>query len=1028
MGSIRKSRLIVGMLLALALLLIVNLSASAQPSKPVLVSPKNNENISENQPTFWWENGAGADNHRLVVDNDQNFADGENAIDNVIVGDNFFITPLENALADGVYYWKVMAENAGGENWSENTWTFRVDTQAPNSFTLASPENGIHDNDNTPELSWNASSDLGGIDNYLLYVDGSLDNTITDNTQTSENASELTDGEHYWYVIAVDYAGNQTQSDNTFYITIDTEAPPAPSLISPENNEIINDNTPPLTWENLDPKDNSTPVRYYIAVSDNSEFPHENENSGWISDWILDDNYQVENELADGNWYWRVRAKDNAGNVGDWSDNSFCVDVSMPSLVSPIDGTVTNENTPTFTWENKVVVDNYEIWIDNDSTFSSANLFKDNTTDNIYDNNDENYPTDGWADENWFWKVRAFNQENSHFSEVWTLLIDTEKPTPSADNVTIMDPDTLTVVTGGAISETEFLVEVTCDENGSTVKLWSDIDGLVGSAADSDNDGEVVFISDTLSENTHELSIQEIDRAGNKSDNVYLMTLTVDVTPPTISGITESSPGKTFITIEWTTDEPATSVVWYGETTDYGLTQSDNSLGTGHSITLSGLSENTTYHYRVSSIDAAGNTAPLSSDQQFTTSPFIPPTSSVDTISPYWRSASVTITATASDNDGTVDNVTLWYRYRENSGASWGSWDNFGVDNSSPWSWAFDAPDNDGHYEFYTRATDDDDQTEAAPSTADENAGFDRVLPTISSVQINGENMVTPSTSVVISIVAQDPDNLSGLDQMRFSNDNENWTDWEPYESENDYVLPAGDENKRVYVKVKDNAGNESAVVDNWIVLETGVYMESLGTIAENENKLADFGQFGLLVTGINLFAKDNIDNVEVEVKVVQEKPAEVSEAAPGTATYYFEVETNAPADNLDNVEIRFDVAKSWLDNLGIGAADVKLWKLDNTDNTWQEVSTTNVGENASHVHFSATVPSLSWFAVTGEKPAAPTPYWAVVAGVIIIVVISIVLIWWWKKQSLSSAPSQSVGVAGESQAHPEWTLNRKEP
>ncbi len=93
----------------------------------------------------------------------------------------------------------------------------------------------------------------------------------------------------------------------------------------------------------------------------------------------------------------------------------------------------------------------------------------------------------------------------------------------------------------------------------------------------------------------------------------------VDITPPVISGVEISGITETSATITWTTDEPATSHVEYGKTTDYGLTTTlDKELATSHSITLTELKPETTYHFRIKSVDEAGNEA-LSDDYTFTT-------------------------------------------------------------------------------------------------------------------------------------------------------------------------------------------------------------------------------------------------------------------------------------------------------------------------------------------------------------------------------------------------------------------------
>jgi len=91
-----------------------------------------------------------------------------------------------------------------------------------------------------------------------------------------------------------------------------------------------------------------------------------------------------------------------------------------------------------------------------------------------------------------------------------------------------------------------------------------------------------------------------------------------DTTPPVISSVS-ANPGSTGATITWITDEPSTSQVEYGETTSYGYaTPEDTSLVTNHSVTLSGLSPSTLYHFRVKSKDASNNLA-VSGDYTFTT-------------------------------------------------------------------------------------------------------------------------------------------------------------------------------------------------------------------------------------------------------------------------------------------------------------------------------------------------------------------------------------------------------------------------
>ncbi|MCL5105173.1 MAG: fibronectin type III domain-containing protein [Armatimonadetes bacterium] len=91
-----------------------------------------------------------------------------------------------------------------------------------------------------------------------------------------------------------------------------------------------------------------------------------------------------------------------------------------------------------------------------------------------------------------------------------------------------------------------------------------------------------------------------------------------DVTPPVISGLSAVNVSGTGATITWSTDEASTSVVDYGPTSAYGSTSTASGMATGHSVVLNGLSAGVTYHCRVKSADAAGNTA-MSADYTFTT-------------------------------------------------------------------------------------------------------------------------------------------------------------------------------------------------------------------------------------------------------------------------------------------------------------------------------------------------------------------------------------------------------------------------
>lgn len=93
-----------------------------------------------------------------------------------------------------------------------------------------------------------------------------------------------------------------------------------------------------------------------------------------------------------------------------------------------------------------------------------------------------------------------------------------------------------------------------------------------------------------------------------------------DTIKPVIKNIEASQITTKSATITWQTSEPATSEISYGINTNYGLLVADDNLVMNHTLTLDSnlLRSGTTYHYRIKSVDAAGN-ASYSSDQTLTT-------------------------------------------------------------------------------------------------------------------------------------------------------------------------------------------------------------------------------------------------------------------------------------------------------------------------------------------------------------------------------------------------------------------------
>lgn len=155
-------------------------------------------------------------------------------------------------------------------------------------------------------------------------------------------------------------------------------------------------------------------------------------------------------------------------------------------------------------------------------------------------------------------------------------------------------------------------------------------------------------------------TIAATDAAGNTSSQSTAASATTqapaDTTPPTISTPTVTTT-TTGATITFTTNESATTYVNYGLTTAYG-SQTTSKTGTSHAFTISNLSQSTTYNYRVTATDLAGNTT-QSVNRTFTTLTAVnpdltPPAQTTNLTSSNITQTSADLSWTAPGDNGTT--------------------------------------------------------------------------------------------------------------------------------------------------------------------------------------------------------------------------------------------------------------------------------------------------------------------------------------------------------------------------------------
>lgn len=136
------------------------------------------------------------------------------------------------------------------------------------------------------------------------------------------------------------------------------------------------------------------------------------------------------------------------------------------------------------------------------------------------------------------------------------------------------------------------------------------------------NDGEapVVPQCQNLPKGIEQNRDNEQEGEDNEGDHA---TSSVDMIAPVISGLMATNVTASSSSIVWTTNEDATSNLWYSISTPVATTGAPmvtaTTLVTNHIVPVSGLATSTTYYYVVSSADDMGNVA-TSTEMSFQTS------------------------------------------------------------------------------------------------------------------------------------------------------------------------------------------------------------------------------------------------------------------------------------------------------------------------------------------------------------------------------------------------------------------------
>ncbi|MBU2493754.1 MAG: family 10 glycosylhydrolase [Bacteroidetes bacterium] len=195
--------------------------------------------------------------------------------------------------------------------------------------------------------------DFPSVQQSDLENSSNLNNIVGTNYSALKAGEDLTTGQSYFAVTALDR--NYNESSMSQVVQVQVQTPAVPVIFSPVNFALNQKDTIVFTWEDT-PHSNFN--RLQIASDENFSNLLVNQNS------IVDTFKSVTGFKGLSTYYWRVTASNLAGE-SDYSEvRSFTTGFPIaPILISPIDKKLDVELTPQLVWNTTEFADQYRVQV-----------------------------------------------------------------------------------------------------------------------------------------------------------------------------------------------------------------------------------------------------------------------------------------------------------------------------------------------------------------------------------------------------------------------------------------------------------------------------------------------------------------------------------------------------------------------------------------------------------------------------------------------------------------------------------------
>jgi len=269
-----------------------------------LLAPPDNFHTTISTHTLWWDEVDDATGYNLQV-----VSPSFDYIERLFLDTNITTNKYDYTFLPGEYSWRVRAYNYS-TNTSYVVHSLIIDSTPDISqqiIQLKYPQN----NDTTNNISFLFNWDpLYNADdyNFQLYYEGIKIFTSVTEYDTISSILNNGEGNYHWEVRGQNAFSNTAYSSRTLYI--DTTSPNTPSPITPDINAILTDTIINFEWSRGVVIGSSIKDSLYIATDISM--------NNLVRDLYLSDTH-YQDSLGPGDYYWRVRSIDKAGNKSGYS-------------------------------------------------------------------------------------------------------------------------------------------------------------------------------------------------------------------------------------------------------------------------------------------------------------------------------------------------------------------------------------------------------------------------------------------------------------------------------------------------------------------------------------------------------------------------------------------------------------------------------------------------------------------------------------------------------------------------------------